>query len=181
MRIRQTAETGLYAVEYEKSAIAPHEEMLEEATIVRSSLSLSPSVAQRLDASDERVSRLTNLVLRIREAEANPDISRLDFSDLLRHRDDKKLPSIHLHSTEDLALISEALQRFVHTTPQHLAYMELRNARPEDYSTRRGAAEAAGNMHTQIHDLLGATALSPISTEASHQTPEISLNTGYYL
>lgn len=181
MRIGQPTETGLYPVEYELSAVAPHNEALSEAAIVNSSLAIRPSIEQGLAVSEEYVSRLTNLSLRIREVEAHPDISRLDFSDLLRHEGRTTPPSIHLHSVEDLTLLSDALQLFVQITPQRLMYLESHGVQPENYADRRGAAETAKAMHKQIHTLLGATALSPMSAKASSQTSGISQNVGHYL
>lgn len=181
MRIGQPTDPGLYPVEYEMSAVAPHNESLSEAAIVNSSLAIRPSIEHGLDVSEEYVSRLTDLSLRIREIEAHPDISRLDFSDLLRHEGRASPPSIHLHSTEDLTLLSDALQLFVQMTPQRLLYLESRGAQPENYADRRGAAEIAKAMHTQIHALLGATALSPMSAKASSQASGISPSVGHYI
>lgn len=181
MRIGQITEAGLYPVEYELSAVAPHNEALSETAVVISSLAIRPSIEHELGVSEDYVSRLTDLSLRIREIEAHPDISRLDFSDLLRHEGRTQLPSIHLHSAEDLTLLSDALQLFVQITPQRLMYLESRGAQPENYADRRGAAEIAEAMHKQVHTLLGATALSPMSAKASSQTPGISPSVGHYL
>lgn len=181
MRIGQPTETGLYPVEYELSAVAPHNEALSEAAIVVSSLAIRPSIEHELDVSEDYVSRLTDLSLRIREVEAHPDISRLDFSDLLRHEGRTQLPSIHLHSAEDLTLLSDALKLFVHITPQRLVYLESHAVPPEHYADRRGAAETAETMHAKIHTFLGATALSPMSARASSQISGVSLGIGQYL
>jgi hypothetical protein len=184
MRIGQTTEAGLYPVEYEKYDRAPHEVLLNEVTIVIFSLSLPPSVIQKLAIPEERVGQFDDLALHIREVATTPDATPPNLEALLQPKNGEQPPKIHQHSIEELGLISAALQLFVGDTPQYLANMESHNVPRPDYATRRTASRVAKGMCTQINGLPGLPDISTqllMPAETSTQEVEPVRNTGQYL